>query len=129
MMVPKNKKKTKEPVRKKESPGGTDAVKTPDIRQEKETARLIHDLSFGSDEIIRSKAAGALGHARSEEAIGPLIEALRDPHVYVRHGAAWALGEIKSDRAVDALKEALSDADEITRNKAAEALEKIQGRS
>ena len=105
-----------------------DAVKTSDLRQKKELDQLIYDLKFGSSEVVRSSAAGALGHSRSEKAIAPLIEALTDNHVHVRHRAAWALGEIKSQRAVSALKEALNDTDELMRNKAAEALGKIQDR-
>jgi len=92
----------------------------------KSVDQLIQELKTGKDEIVRSSSAGALGQLKAEKAVGSLIRALKDSHVYVRHGAAWALGEIKSEKAIEALKQALNDADEVTRGKAAEALEKIQ---
>ncbi len=98
-----------------------------EIQSGKTVEQLIYELKNGSNEIVRSSAAGALGNLKAEKAVGPLIQALKDQHVYVRHGAAWALGEIKAEKAVGALKEALNDADEVTRGKATEALRKIQG--
>jgi len=99
----------------------------PDAHSEIYVDHLIQKLRFDGDEIVRSNAAGALGHTKSKKAIDPLIYALRDRHVYVRNVAAWALGEIGSKRAIDALKlAALSDDDELTRGKATEALWKIQ---
>ncbi len=98
-----------------------------DVPEEKSVDQLIRELRRGENEIVRSTAAGWLGHMKSEKAVLPLIEALRDEHPYVRHGAAWALGEMRSARAVEALRQALHDDDTITRVKAAEALGKIQG--
>ena len=125
-MVSKSKKKAKLPAARSTEPARADTAVPADIPGEKSVEHLIQELK-DSDEIVRSSAAGALGHSKSEKAVEPLILALKDNHVYVRHGAAWALGEIKSETAVDALRLALNDEDEITRGKAAEALGKIQG--
>jgi len=124
-MVSKSKKKSKIPVHDKVEPASAYTPVPSDIPAEKSVEQLIRELK-DADEIVRSSAAGALGHSKSEKAVEPLILALKDNHVYVRHGAAWALGEIKSETAVDALRLALNDEDEITRGKAAEALGKIQ---
>jgi len=125
-MVSKSKKKAKLPAARSTEPARADTAVPADIPGEKSVEHLIQELK-DPDEIVRSSAAGALGHSKSEKAVEPLILALKDNHVYVRHGAAWALGEIKSEKAVDALRLALNDEDEITREKAAEALGKIQG--
>ena len=125
-MVSKSKKKSKIPVHDNVDPAGADSAVPSDIPAEKSVEHLIRELK-NPDEIVRSSAAGALGHRKSEKAVEPLILALKDNHTWVRHGAAWALGEIKSETAIDALKQALNDEDEITRGKAAEALGKIQG--
>jgi len=125
-MVSKSKTKSKKPVHNTVEPAHADTIVPSDIPSEKSVEHLIQELK-SPNEIVRSAAAGALGHSKSEKAVEPLILALKDQHVYVRHGAAWALGEIKSETAVDALRLALNDEDEITRGKAAEALGKIQG--
>lgn len=125
-MVSKSKKKSKIPVHDTIEPARVDTVEPSDIPSEKSVEQLIQELK-SHDEIVRSIAAGTLGHRKSEKAVEPLILALKDNHTWVRHGAAWALGEIKSENAIDALKQALNDEDEITRGKAAEALGKIQG--
>jgi HEAT repeat protein len=114
-------------VHEKVEPAHADTAVPSDIPAEKSVEQLIQELK-DPDEIVRSSAAGALGHSKSEKAVEPLILALKDNHVYVRHGAAWALGEILSEKAIDALRLALNDEDEITRGKAAEALGKIQGK-
>ena len=126
-MVSKGKTKPKTPVHKKGEPVHAESVVPSGNPAEKSVDQLIKELRDPS-EMVRSSAAGALGHRKSEKAVEPLILALKDNHVYVRHGAAWALGEIKSGKATDALRQALNDEDEITRGKAAEALGKIQGR-
>ncbi|WAC05879.1 MAG: HEAT repeat domain-containing protein [Methanoregula sp.] len=125
-MVSKRKKKSKIPVHNKVEPARVDTAVPLDIPAEKSVEQLIQELN-DPDEIVRSTAAGALGHRKAEKAVEPLIQALHDKHVWVRHGAAWALGEIKPETAIDALRLALNDEDEITRGKAAEALGKIQG--
>ncbi|MDP2797331.1 MAG: HEAT repeat domain-containing protein [Methanoregula sp.] len=125
-MVSKSKTKSKKPVHNTVEPAREDTTVPSDITAEKSVEHLIKELK-DPNEIVRSTAAGTLGHRKSEKAVEPLILALKDQHVYVRHGAAWALGEIKSETAIDALRLALNDEDEITRGKAAEALGKIQG--
>ncbi len=46
---------------------------------------------------------------KSEKAVDPLIEALKDEDSDVRRSAAEALGAMKSEKAVDPLIEALKD--------------------
>ena len=125
-MVSKSKKKSKTPVIESVEPAYDEVAIPSGIPDEKSIEQLIRELK-DPDEIVRSTAAGTLGHRKSEKAVKPLILALKDAHPFVRHGAAWALGEIQSKNAVDALNLALNDEDEITRWKAAEALGKIQG--
>ncbi|MFA4876436.1 MAG: HEAT repeat domain-containing protein [Methanoregula sp.] len=125
-MVSKSKKRSKINVRDASGPSPADTGEPPQIPGEKTVEQLIQKLK-DPDVIVRSTAAGTLGHHKSEHAVGPLILALKDPHPWVRHGAAWALGEIKSETATDELRLALNDEDEITRGKAAEALGKITG--
>lgn len=125
-MVLKSKTKPKNPVYNTVEPARNNTAVPADIPAEKSVEQLIQELK-SPDEIIRSSAAGALGHRKSEKAVKPLIQALKDNHAWVRHGAAWALGEIKSETAINALRLALNDEDEITRGKVAEALAKIQG--
>ncbi len=125
-MVSKSKTKSKTPVHNKGEPAHAESIVPSGNPAEKSVEQLIKEL-IDPSEIVRSSAAGALGHRKSLKAVEPLILALKDNHVYVRHGAAWALGEIKSEKAIDALRLALNDKDEITRGKAAEALGKIQG--
>ncbi|MDO8872843.1 MAG: HEAT repeat domain-containing protein [Methanoregula sp.] len=125
-MVSKSKTKSKKPVHNTVEPARADTTVPSDIPAEKSVEQLIRELK-DPNEIVRSTAAGTLGHRKSEKTIEPLILALKDNHVWVRHGAAWALGEIRSETAVNALRLALNDEDGITRDKAAEALGKIQG--
>nr|WP_319376167.1 HEAT repeat domain-containing protein [uncultured Methanoregula sp.] len=125
-MVSKSKKKPKVPAHDTAGSAGPDTAAPSDIPAEQSIDQLIRELKNPS-ELVRSAAAGELGHRKSEIAVKPLIAALKDPHPWVRHGAAWALGEIKSEAATDALSLALKDPDEITRGKAAEALVKIRG--
>ncbi len=125
-MESKRKKKVKAPVHDTVEPAHRDTPAPSAVAGEKSVEQLIKELN-DPNEIVRSSAAGALGHRKATKAVVPLIRALKDPHVYVRHGAAWALGEIKAETAADALRQALQDEDAVTRGKAAEALGKIQG--
>jgi HEAT repeat protein len=125
-MVSKAKKGSKAPINVKKDTAHVDTTISSENPTGKTVDQLIKALK-DPDEIVRSTAAGALGHTGSKKAVAPLIRALKDTHVYVRHGAAWALGEIRAEEAIDALRMALNDPDEITRGKAAEALGKIQG--
>jgi len=63
--------------------------------------------------------------AKSDEAIGPLIDAVRTAHNSVRYPAVSALGELGAEKAVPALIEALKDAG--LRSVAADALRSITG--
>ena len=58
---------------------------------------------------IRQKAAEALGGLGDIRGIGPLMEALRDPHPGVRWRAAFSLGVLGNHRAVGPLLAALTD--------------------
>ena len=62
----------------------------------------------------------------TEEAIGPLCEALGRDNIYVRELAAKALGGIGDKKAVEPLKKALNDEDMDVREVAKEAIKKIQ---
>jgi len=55
---------------------------------------------------VREHAAGALGEIGQERAVGPLIDALREPRI--RRGASVALGRMKAREAADALKDLAS---------------------
>ena len=70
-------------------------------------------------------AIEALGKIGAPEAVGPLIEALKDPEWIVRCSVASALGEIGTPEAVEPLIEALKDSDENVRWTAVEALGSI----
>jgi HEAT repeat protein len=61
------------------------------------------------DEGVRETAALALGKTWSEEAVEPLIGALRDADSGVRGAAADALAATWSERAIDALRGAAAD--------------------
>ncbi len=75
----------------------------------------------------RRRAIDALGEIKSERAVEPLIEALKDKDWDVQRSvAAIALGEIKSKRAVKPLIKALKDGYWDVQERAAEALGKIK---
>ncbi|MFH1732954.1 MAG: HEAT repeat domain-containing protein [Planctomycetota bacterium] len=63
--------------------------------------------------------------ARGNEAVGPLIDAMRTAHNSVRYPAISALGELGAEKAVPALVEALKDAG--LGSVAADALRSITG--
>jgi len=88
--------------------------------------RCLEALRSG-DENIRAAAVAAL-QTMGEEAIGYLIEALKDPYYGVRIAAAEALGELKDKAAVDALVLLCADEREDVRIAAARALGSIGDR-
>ncbi len=55
---------------------------------------LVEVLQTSSDVTARALAARALGQTRSEQAVQPLIRALKDPSSAVRRLAIWSLGNI-----------------------------------
>lgn len=92
---------------------------------ESEKRQYFHTvISKLKDEYIdgRWRAAIALGRIGDAEAVGPLIEALRDKNKMVRGAAAEALGKIGNAQAVEPLIAALKDKDEFSREMAAKAL-------
>jgi HEAT repeat protein len=76
-----------------------------------------------------SRAAYALGQLRSESALQPLLEALKDPDPVVRWCAASALGQLRSESALPALLEALKDPEASVRLRAASALGQLRPES
>ncbi len=88
--------------------------------------RCLEALRSG-DEEIRAAAVAAL-QSMGKEAIGYLIEALKDPHYGVRIAAAEGLGEIGDGAAVEALVLLSGDVREDVRIAAARALGSIGDR-
>ncbi len=86
---------------------------------------LLHDLRWrGPDEKV--SALKELDSLENPDAVGPIIEALRNENSIVRQAAADALGEIKDIRAVELLiYYALKDEKSDNREAARKALRKI----
>ncbi|MBW2172183.1 MAG: HEAT repeat domain-containing protein, partial [Deltaproteobacteria bacterium] len=78
-----------------------------------------------------TEALGWLARTESErdEAVPPLIKALKDDAVEVRRNAAAALGRIGDPRAREGIQAALQDKDEWVREVVADALKKLEGPS
>jgi HEAT repeat protein len=72
-MVSKRVKKSNVLVHDTIEPARNEATVASDIPAEKSVEQLIQELLKGPDEIVRSHAAGALGHRKSEKAVGSLI--------------------------------------------------------
>jgi HEAT repeat protein len=83
---------------------------------------LLHD----PDPELRRTAVEQLGKIRHQEALEPLLTALRDPDPNVQWWAAWALGEM-GPTAEEALKKLLRDPDRGVQRWAKEALNKLKG--
>lgn len=73
-----------------------------------DSATLKKDLAGGGDFRVRVAAALALGKMKSKDALGPLVQALADPHAAVRAAAAAGLGSLGDAAAVPALERARS---------------------
>lgn len=86
---------------------------------------LINALK-DQDEEVRSNAAFALSHTKSEAAVQSLIGALKDKSEFVRYAAASSLGRIKSKTAVQPLIDALHDKSEFVRGEVVSALGEIK---
>ncbi len=72
----------------------------------------VQQLLYGyiwEKKFIQRNAAIALGNSRSEQAIGPLSRALRDPEAMVRGYSSWALGQIGGAKAKVNLERALNN--------------------
>ncbi len=78
------------------------------------------------DSEVRATAAWALGSMGCGEAIGPLVEALRDSSAVTRDMAAWSIGSCRPDRAPAPLVAALNDRDRDVRESVAWALYTIR---
>ena len=96
-----------------EIPEGYELLGDMPFDAEKEMARLS-----SPDSNERSQAAHILGYHRCEEAVLPLIEALKDDDRHVRMYAIEALGEIGDSRAIDPLIKAYNRENEIELRKA-----------
>jgi len=84
---------------------------------------LTDAVSGGST--THPEAARALGMIGDPRAVGPLIQALKDPACAVRGVSAWALGEIGDRTAIKPLIDMLTD--QCIGQSSAEALKKITG--
>ena len=73
----------------------------------------IQDLTHRKP-AIRAMSAYELGRLQIKEAVGPLIEALRDPSYEVRWNAAVALGNIGDPRAIEPLRQALQQDTDVS---------------
>jgi HEAT repeat protein len=82
---------------------------------------LTHALK-DDDELVRSRAAAALGRITHEKTLPLLTEALRDPRPRVRANAATALGRTAPDGLRDLLADALADPHPAVRSAATAAL-------
>jgi HEAT repeat protein len=68
-------------------------------------------MMHNKDIEVRRAVATALGGLKDSNAVGYLIELLRDTDSQVRQLAAWGLGESKDKRALHPLLEALMTGD------------------
>ncbi len=76
---------------------------------------------------VRAQAALALGSRRAEakRVVGPLTQALEDPHRAVRAAAAIALGKLTAIEAASALSDAMSDDDRVVARMARKSLDRV----
>jgi HEAT repeat protein len=94
------------------------------VGSEKAVEPLIKALN-DENNIVRRRAAKALGTIGSEKAVEPLIKVLTGEDQSMRWHAANALGVIGSEKAVEPLIKALNDEDSEIRLRAAITLGKI----
>jgi len=87
---------------------------------------LIILLKEDVNTYVRSAAAEALGHIGHNDAIFPLMDALRDPCSFVRRAAAIALGQMQAKEAQGALLNALDDGNFYVRRAAINAIGKLE---
>ena len=76
----------------------------------------------------RRAAATLLGKSGNLSAIGPLVEALSDPHPGVRSDIVQALGRLRDSSAIPGLITSLEDTDPRVRAAAIDAVGKIKDR-
>jgi HEAT repeat protein len=87
ILVLKSKTKSKVPVSEKTTAAQKNTPAPTNIPSDDPVDQMIHELK-DKDEIVRSSAASEHGHLKSEKSVEPHIRALKDSHVYVRHGVA-----------------------------------------
>lgn len=75
---------------------------------------------------VRLMAAEGLRGRHDPEAVGPLIETLKDPDSWIRTTAAEILGRMKDPRAAKALAEAMNNPNEQDKTPYSEALRQIE---
>lgn len=77
-------------------------------------------------EVVKAKAAWALGMLQAKEAVGPVSEMLRHPSTRVRQSASGALLQIEEPEALPALREALEvEQDEWVRRDMQDAIDHL----
>ncbi|MHA2094318.1 MAG: HEAT repeat domain-containing protein, partial [Candidatus Hodarchaeales archaeon] len=97
-----------------------------DIAKEAGSA-LIEVLADKESSDLRENAAHTLGVLSVDQAVTPLISALKiEKDNYAKREICWALGEIGDSSALSSLLSILSDKDKKSRAKAVEALGKIE---
>jgi HEAT repeat protein len=96
------------------------------LRASESVPALVHAL-HDKEELVRVRAARALGAIGAPAAIELLIVALSDPLPSVRSASAEAIGKIPAAQGVSALKQRLSDPEMHVRVKAAQAIWRISG--
>jgi HEAT repeat protein/protein-S-isoprenylcysteine O-methyltransferase Ste14 len=110
-------------VRSHRLPGIPDEISS--TGSESRAEKYIRTLRLTDNWHFRSPYVGALERT-GEQAVGPLIELLKDPDPSLRQIAAAVLGRIGSKRAVDSLIESLKDKNSNIRWEAAGALGQIR---
>ena len=83
---------------------------------------LTRQLSSTRDPRVKAQTVLLLGQTASEEAVGPLCGALKDPEAVVRSAAANALGDLRLSSAMTCLREALGESDGSVRAELERAL-------
>lgn len=79
-----------------------------------------------ASDLVRGRAAEALGATKDSRAVAPLLAALKDPDAFVRSRAAGALGGTRDARAVVPLSALLRDKDRDVRWRSVIALAEIK---
>lgn len=95
------------------------------LKTELAVTHLVECLEEDVNTYVRCSSAEALGHIGHQEAIFPLIYALRDPCSFVRRAAAIALGQMQAKEAQGALLNALEDSNFYVRRAAINAIGKL----
>ncbi len=78
------------------------------------------------DPRVRAEAAGVVGWARTQSAVGALVKIVTtDTDASARRNAAWALGQIGNVAAAPALTAAMSDKSGLVRGVAKASITKL----